>query len=396
MRFKGKMQNKALVKEILLKENITTWYQPVIDTQKNQVLGWEGLTRGPSVTPLHSADALFKAAQEADKLKPVELMCLKNAVNSFEQLVLQGKLFVNVSHELFLAGNHLRKQLIELSKNSPIPADRVVIELTQQSATSDIDKLVEAAKFFHSLGVEIAIDDLGVGQISHADWMKLEPEYVKVSRQFINNIEKDQEKIDTVKSIVSAASKAKAKVIALGVETKDELEQVSSLGISLCEGYLFQRPLLSPNPSEIENMDVVLSKDTDRVLARNLTESRELFELSTSLSTVMAFFEQHPLSNSVAVVLKSKDLGIFSRSSFYEGLNKLDISGSSSLESLESYILSDVTVVDASTTLLELSKQIVERSPNHMYDDFIVSKEAKYLGIASVIEVMRQLVAKQS
>ena len=56
------MQHKKLVKDILLKEDITTWFQPIVDARTKKILGWEGLTRGPSVTSLHSATALFAAA----------------------------------------------------------------------------------------------------------------------------------------------------------------------------------------------------------------------------------------------------------------------------------------------------------------------------------------------
>lgn len=387
------MQIKALVKEILMKENITTWYQPIINTQGNRLLGWEGLTRGPSVTPLHSAAALFRAAHEAGKLKPVELMCLKNAAISFEQLQLPGKLFVNVSHELFLAGNHLRNQLTELAKASPISANRVVVELTGQSATSDVEKLVEAANFFRSLGVEIAIDDLGVGKISHSDWMKLEPEYVKVSRQFINNIEKDPEKIEIVKSIVSAAHSAHSKVIALGVETQEELDQVKELGISICEGYLFQRPQLSPDPATLENMNVDTEAGPEKILACDLIENRQAVELSVSLSELQRRFNEDMPCNALTVLKEGSPLGLLKRSAFLTCINNSEFPDGAELALIEGCIDQDVLLVDANTELRSLARQLVKRPQSKVYDDFIVMDKSQLLGMGTVIEVMRQLVS---
>lgn len=340
--------------------------------------------------------ALFQAAKETGQLKPVELMCLKNAVVSFEQLLLPGKLFVNMSHELFLAGNHLRKQLTELTKNSPVPAYKIVIELTEQSATSDLDKLIEAARFFHGLGYQIAIDDLGVGQISHTDWMKLEPDYVKVSRQFINNIEKDQEKMQVVKSIVSAARSARAKVIALGIETEEELAQVSKLGISLCEGYLFQRPQLSPEPSLLKPLNATFSDGTDKVFACDFAENQNRYNLSTSLSDVMNFFDNNTSYTSVVVEHKDRVLGLLKRSAFFESINRFDVPELTSLEEMEDIIENDVAIIDAYTELLPLSKMLIERSRAKTYDDFIVFDGGVFLGVGTVIDVMRQLIINKA
>ena len=141
-------------------------------------------------------------SSERKKLKPLELICVNNATKCFEQLLLSGKLFVNSSHELLLAGNTLRKQLKDLISKGPVSPNKIVLELTERGFTGNIDKLMEAVVFFHQLGFQIAIDDLGTGNISVDQWMSFRPDYVKIDRYFITGVDSDTEKQNFVRSIV--------------------------------------------------------------------------------------------------------------------------------------------------------------------------------------------------
>jgi len=377
------MKRAQLVKDILLKENITTWFQPVVNLEKGDISGWEALTRGPSVSTLHSAAALFAAAQKAELLKPLELMCIRNATKCFEQLQLGGKLFVNISHDMLLAGNVLREQLKALISNGPVPTSKIVLEMTERDIVAPIEKLVEAVNFFHQLGFQFALDDVGAGQSSPEQWAALRPDYVKVDRHFVNGIDEDSEKQQFVRSVVANARSLKAKVIAEGVETRRELNCLRELGIHKCQGYLFQRPELAPVSPDLS---AVLAKPDTRsllqLLACDLIMTQAHVEPDTALDQIQTFFNNDPALSFIAVVDHGEVLGLVSRLAATSGNTACIASDIMDREPL---------VVDAHARLGDVSRQVTGRARNRVNEDFIVTSEGQFLGIAQVSDLLRQI-----
>jgi EAL domain-containing protein (putative c-di-GMP-specific phosphodiesterase class I) len=247
------MSDKQILKDILKNKSIITWFQPVINTETMTTMGWGALARGPSVTPFHSPIALLDGAEKAGLLKPMELMCVTTAMTNFEQLLLGGKLFINVSHEMLFAGEALRKQFRKMVKTFPIPASKVILELNIRGVLEDVPKLKDAIEFFHELGFQIAIDNLGSGVWPQNEWYLLGADYVKLDRHMINHCDTDTLKQEFIFNAALKARATNTKVIAEGVETIQELKAINGLGINLAQGYLFQRPQLSPvNPNRDE------------------------------------------------------------------------------------------------------------------------------------------------
>ena len=90
------------LKEILEQRQLNALFQPIINMQRGELVGYEGLIRGPSDSPLHSPMNLFKVARAHDLSVEVEHMCRRVVIERFAELGLQGKLFLNVSPEMLL------------------------------------------------------------------------------------------------------------------------------------------------------------------------------------------------------------------------------------------------------------------------------------------------------
>ncbi len=88
------MRNKEKLQELILKESIRTVFHPIVDLVKNEILGYEALTRGPAGTEYENPYILFDIAQETDLLFELDRLCRKKA--------LQNAFGINPKHKLFL------------------------------------------------------------------------------------------------------------------------------------------------------------------------------------------------------------------------------------------------------------------------------------------------------
>jgi EAL domain-containing protein (putative c-di-GMP-specific phosphodiesterase class I) len=250
------MKYRNLVKEIILNKNITSWYQPIINTQKKKVLGWEVFSRGPMIPPMNTFQTVFSLARQEGMSKPLELMCIKEALKCFNQLSLSGKLFLNISHEIFWAGNHLRQHVGQLAESSPVPPYKIVLTLDFDNLNTTSSEFESAVRFYHKLGFQIALNNIGNKntQLGIEDLFARELDYIKISSELIDHIFQDTDKQKTVASILVDAQESFTKVIATGVESEPELNTINNIGVRLQEGILFQEPLLSPQPPILEGL----------------------------------------------------------------------------------------------------------------------------------------------
>ena len=208
----------SMLGHILAQGDITTLFQPIVSLSERRILGYEALSRGPSNSPLHSPINLLATARQAGRLNELEMACRRSACRRYSQGALRGKLFLNASPETLLEAAHKPGRTLELLNAYGIPAEQVVIELTEQTPTDDFELLDKALHHYRAMGFGIALDDLGAGYSSLRMWSELRPDYVKIDRYFIDGIHQDAVKREFVESILKIARASRAQVIAEGIE----------------------------------------------------------------------------------------------------------------------------------------------------------------------------------
>jgi EAL domain-containing protein (putative c-di-GMP-specific phosphodiesterase class I) len=232
--------------EILRDGTLCAIFQPIFASGTLDVLGYEGLIRGPAGSALEPASALFACARTHHRQLELELCCLRTIWSRFRALGLPGKLFINVSPGLFLAPKHHQRAQLARLADLEIDTRRIVIEITEEQAVTDLRRLRRMARYWHQQGCAIAIDDLGAGFASLRLWLELRPCFVKVDMAFIQGIERDAVKRAFLRSIQHIAHTCGSRVIAEGIETAAELDVVRTLGVACSQGYHLARP--SPSP----------------------------------------------------------------------------------------------------------------------------------------------------
>ena len=234
------------LRQVIERQELSALFQPIIHMQSGEIIGYEGLIRGPSDSPLHSPLNLFRVALAANLSVEVEHLCRKVVIETFAKMGLPGKLFLNVSPECLLYPNMKHGETLDYIQQFGISPERVIIELTESQPTYDYELLGRAVAHYRAMGFEIAIDDLGEGFSSLRLWSELRPAYVKIDMHFIQGINLDKVKLQFVQSIQQIAQATGTMVIAEGIETHTELLVIRDLGIACGQGYHIGRPSNNP------------------------------------------------------------------------------------------------------------------------------------------------------
>lgn len=233
------VKQAELVRKIL-NENLFFYnFQPIVSAKDGSIFAYEALMRSKTDTFVSPLDIL-KYAEHYNRLRDVERATFFNVLDFIDNnndLFANKKIFINSIPGCKLDGGEASSLYERLGKRK----GQVVIELTEQTEADD-DTLSEMKDNYSSIGVETAVDDYGTGYSNIVNLLRYMPNYVKIDRMLLTNIQDSPQKQHFVKDIVLFAHENKFKVLAEGIETIEELETVISLGVDLIQGYYTAKP----------------------------------------------------------------------------------------------------------------------------------------------------------
>jgi PAS domain S-box-containing protein len=229
-RFRVSLRRDAIL-EIIAAQAFHPVFQPIVDIERDVIVGHEALTRFDDGVP---PDVRFAEAAALGLDGELELATLKASLAAAADLPKGEWLNLNVSPALILAGDALRS----LIKGS---ARRLVLEVTEHSRVASYPVLLEAMT---RLGpnVEFAVDDAGAGFASLRHILELRPAFVKLDRWLIADLETDSARQAMIVGLRHFARATGCLLIAEGIETEGELAILQALNIRLGQGYLLGRP----------------------------------------------------------------------------------------------------------------------------------------------------------
>lgn len=216
-------------------------FQPIIEVPSKKVFAYEALLRCEEPS-LRRPDLLIAAAERLDKIHVLG-RTVRNAVATAAAAAPgDALLFVNV-HGLELTDADMFRSDTALAAFSP----RVVLEITERIGLDPVSSSTQMSSL-RKLGYRIAVDDLGAGYAALGALATLEPEIVKLDMSLVRDIDRHPTKRRVVGAIATLCRELGSRVVAEGVETKAELEAVTSAGVDLVQGYLFARPARAFEP----------------------------------------------------------------------------------------------------------------------------------------------------
>ena len=239
--------------ERIIDENLFDYYfQPIVSAADGEIYSYEALMRPKStmkLTPLH----ILKYAGLANRLSDIERGTFLNVLQivDLRKHEFSGKLvFINSIPEARVAADDYRKISQLLLKH----ADTAVVEMTEQSQIDDenLDRINER---YRNMGVRMAIDDYGTGYSNIGNLLRYTPDFVKIDRSLLSEIQSSPKKRRFVREIIQFCHDNKIFALAEGIETSEELRTVIMLGADLIQGYYTARPapeIIQSIPEEIK------------------------------------------------------------------------------------------------------------------------------------------------
>jgi PAS domain S-box-containing protein len=170
------------VQAVLAQRTLTTVLQPIFSLQTGRVVGVEALSRFPD-RPRQGPDRWFADAHEVGLGVPLEVLAVQTALAHAVTLSPDSYIAVNVSPAT-LASSTLQQVLTA----GPIPASRIVLELTEHVFVDDYDELTRATRRLRASGLRLAIDDAGAGFASFRHILRLQPDVIKIDQEITREI----------------------------------------------------------------------------------------------------------------------------------------------------------------------------------------------------------------
>lgn len=236
------------LENIIHHNKLNTYFQPIINFQTEETFGFEALNRPISSELFPTTDQFYDFVGKTDLVFKFERFCRNLSIKRFfekKQQNFQQKqfvLFLNIHPLVLLDRNYNTGETRQLLNELNLTPENVVLELTERSAVTDFHEFERVLSHYRNQGYRIAIDDVGSGYNSLKTLVYLKPEFVKLDRTLIQNIDKVQPSQQILSLICNFAEQSSTKIIAEGIERVEEIKFLQKMGVHYGQGYLIGKP----------------------------------------------------------------------------------------------------------------------------------------------------------
>ena len=286
-----------------VRQTVDAALQPITDIRSGAIHGCEALARQTQALGFASIPQFFAFAERLGVRVEVDACLVGLAAQKIatRKPHVDTLLFANLDRmRAAQIDDTLPALLAELSRAGLSPSD-VCIEITEGGEAPSCAGLIQAVAKLRQHGFRIAIDDFGTGHSGLQALYELQPEYVKIDRFFIKDLDRDGRKRVFVSRVVELAHILGTQVVAEGVERVEELHACRDAGCDLVQGYFVAMP--STEATDIRSVYGPVSENPDRRLApRNVVTleaegvvmALEALPDTTRVADVVDYFLSHP------------------------------------------------------------------------------------------------------
>ncbi|WP_345126445.1 bifunctional diguanylate cyclase/phosphodiesterase [Dactylosporangium darangshiense] len=225
---------------------IEVYFQPKVALTDRRLVGVECLARWEH--PVHGQVAppdFVAVAEHTGQLTRLNAVVLREGIRRARQWADAGRplaVAVNLSPRT-LGDADLPLQISELLEEHGVPADRLILEITEDEGLLAGGRALPTLERLCDLGVRLSVDDFGAGRSSFADLSRLPVQEVKIDRTFVQGMATSPSDLAIVRSVVDMARNFGLDVVAEGVESELTLGLLEDMRCGMGQGFLFSRPL---------------------------------------------------------------------------------------------------------------------------------------------------------
>jgi len=394
-----------MFEEVLEQRRLFSVFQPIVNLADATIYAHEALIRGPQGTPLHTPDALLRAAADEDLSHPFDYACMEVALRTWGRIKAHGRVFVNVSADALteLYAKQGREKLAMLVRSFGVLPRMLVLEVTEHERVTDMDHLAEVVRQIRSTGVSLALDDFGDGRSSLRLWSQLKPEFVKIDKYFTKDISAHADKLKTIQALQQIATIFGSELVAEGIETAQDLRVLRDLGITYGQGYFLGHPDRQPAKYALIEAQRVL-RERQIAVFPELNRSSGLGQLK-SLTTVSAptvserttndqlatLFLEHANLHAVALLDGDQPVGLINRALFMNEYSKLYYREVWGRKPCAIHANREPRLVEKDHSVDQLLGILTSQDQRYLTDGFIVTDNGRYVGLGTGDQLVRSV-----
>ncbi|WP_166378469.1 putative bifunctional diguanylate cyclase/phosphodiesterase [Catellatospora methionotrophica] len=223
-------------------------YQPIVALGTGRTVGFEALLRWQH--PAHGRllpGEFIDLAEESGLIVPIGEWVLASAMRAACRWSAGARarapyVSVNVSAQQFRSDDFV-DTVTRLLAETGLPAQRIVLEITESQLLRDDDKVWHALELLRARGARVAIDDFGTGYSALGYLRQIPLDIVKLDRVFVRGLGTSRRQRDLVEGIVTLTRALNLDIVAEGIETEHQRQASAATGCRYGQGYLFSTPL---------------------------------------------------------------------------------------------------------------------------------------------------------
>ncbi len=234
--------------QIIKKQLLTTYFQPILDLKCGDNIGYEILNRPPVSTLFPTTETFYDFVGQTDQVFLFERFCRRVSLKRFVDCLIHlpsqqnALLFLNIHPHVLGDAQHKSGETLQLLKEFGVSPSQIVFEITEKQAVNDYVMFEQVLSHYRKQGFRIAVDDAGSGYNSLKTLVYLKPEFIKLDRSLIQNIDENPAQQHMVTLLLDYANRSDTYVIAEGIERLEELAFLRKSGIHMGQGYALGRP----------------------------------------------------------------------------------------------------------------------------------------------------------
>ncbi len=246
-RVQRNLELETALREAVEQQQLQLYFQPIVNLRQHTICGCEALLRWlPSDRTAVSPCEFVPLLEETGLIVEVTRWVVREVELLHERIAQQHLKLEAVSVNLtarLLHSHSFMEMLTATLADSVIPANTVILEITEDTLVRDFRSAETALAKLKALGVRVALDDFGTGQSSLNHLRSFPIDLVKIDRDFVLKVPEDRYDSDLVRAIIAMADSLGMMVVAEGVETTAQLDFLQRHGCHHVQGYLFGEPM---------------------------------------------------------------------------------------------------------------------------------------------------------
>jgi EAL domain-containing protein (putative c-di-GMP-specific phosphodiesterase class I) len=234
-------RTRAALARLIAGDGLRMVVQPIVDLRCGRVHAYEALARFGRRRTDHSPLHWFAIADELGEREALERACLRAALELFETRPAGARIAVNLSIPALLDPATF-ELLDDFAASRRDGLDGLIVEITEETLVGSTREVLRVGDTLRELGARLAVDDVGAGYSGLRQIIEVLPDYLKLDRSLVSDIDSDPDRAALVSAIAGYSRHVRSLLVAEGIEREEERRTLESLDVPLAQGFHLAMP----------------------------------------------------------------------------------------------------------------------------------------------------------